>query len=175
MEINPYVERLRILEQVDSVQMQREASPDGEREGCPGCPYFWTCPVPHRTEDVPAPQEIEYADVADQLPARSEYRPRDESDIGFIDEWIEDDEPADEGFADAADDDLDAVDPDGADDPDVGMKEPAVEEPQLPVDGSRASDPRPRDSEVSGPGLSEPGLSRPRPRRGLRALLRRGR
>lgn len=162
MEINPYVERLRILEQVDSVQMQREASPDGEREGCPGCPYFWTCPVPHRTEDVPAPQEIEYADVADQLPARSAYRPRDESDIGFIDEWIDDED-------DDVDDEL--ADLDDATD----VTEPAVEEPQLPVDGSRASDPRPRDSEVSGPGLSEPGLSGPRPRRGLRALLRRGR
>ncbi len=89
MEINPSLARLRILEQQDSVQMQREAAPDDELAGCPGCPYFWSCPVPHRAENVDAPQEIELADVADQLPERAEYRPRDAEDIGWTDEWVE--------------------------------------------------------------------------------------
>lgn len=92
MEINPYDARLRMLQQLDGVQMQREAAPDDETAGCPGCPYFWTCPVPHKGEEVHAPEEIELEDVAEQLPSRGEYRPRDESDIGWTDVWIEDDE-----------------------------------------------------------------------------------
>ena len=59
MEINPYESRLRMLQQIDGVQMQREAAPDGETAGCPGCPYFWTCPVPHRGEEVREPEEID--------------------------------------------------------------------------------------------------------------------
>ncbi|QCR53075.1 hypothetical protein C1N80_05425 [Brachybacterium sp. SGAir0954] len=93
MEINPYDSRLRMLQQVDSVQQQREATPGEETAGCPGCPYFWTCPVPHRGEEVRAPEQIEIADVADQLAPRGEYRPRDESDVGWTDVWIETDEP----------------------------------------------------------------------------------
>lgn len=89
MEINPSLARLRILEQVDSVQLQREAAPDGELAGCAGCPYFWSCPVPHRAEHVAAPEDVDLSDVADQLPARAEYRPRDADDIGWTDEWIE--------------------------------------------------------------------------------------
>lgn len=92
MEINPSLARLRILEQVDGVQMQREAAPDDELAGCPGCPYFWTCPVPHRAENVDAPEDVDPADVADQLPARAAYRPRDADDIGWTDEWVEVDE-----------------------------------------------------------------------------------
>lgn len=92
MEINPYEARLRMLQQVDGVQMQREAAPDDETAGCPGCPYFWTCPVPHKGEKVRDPQEIELEDVADQLTPRGAYRPRDESDIGWTDVWIEDDD-----------------------------------------------------------------------------------
>lgn len=100
MEINPSLARLRILEQVDGVQMQREAAPDDELAGCPGCPYFWTCPVPHRAENVAAPEEIDLADVADQVPARAEFRPRDVDDIGWTDEWVEVDEPMDDDSAD---------------------------------------------------------------------------
>lgn len=92
MEINPYDARLRMLQQMDGVQMQREAAPDDETAGCPGCPYFWTCPVPHKGEKVRDPQEIELEDVADQLTTRGTYRPRDESDIGWTDVWIEDDD-----------------------------------------------------------------------------------
>lgn len=95
MEINPSLARLRILEQVDSVQLQREAAPDDELAGCPGCPFFWTCPVPHRAENVGAPADVDPADVADLLPARAAYRPRDAEDIGWTDEWVEvDEEPA---------------------------------------------------------------------------------
>lgn len=103
MEINPYEARMRILEAQDGVQMQREAAPDDELAGCPGCPYFWTCPVPHRGETVSAAPEIEVEDVADQIGSRSEYRPRDVQDIGWTDEWVDVDEDdagrTDEGSA----------------------------------------------------------------------------
>ncbi|GAB2540721.1 hypothetical protein [Brachybacterium huguangmaarense] len=89
MEINPSLARLRILEQQDSVQMQREAAPDDELAGCPGCPYFWTCPVPHRAANVTAHEDIEPDELADQLPERSAYRPRDADDIGWTDEWVD--------------------------------------------------------------------------------------
>ncbi|APX32964.1 hypothetical protein BH708_09845 [Brachybacterium sp. P6-10-X1] len=89
MEINPYESRLRMLQQIDGVQMQREAAPDEETAGCPGCPYFWTCPVPHRGEVVSAPQEIEPADARDVLGPRRSYRPRDESDVGWTDDWVD--------------------------------------------------------------------------------------
>lgn len=96
MEINPSLARLRILEQVDSVQLQREAAPDGELAGCPGCPFFWSCPVPHRAESVAAPEDVNLSDAVDQLPARAEYRPRGADDIGWTDAWIEVQEPADD-------------------------------------------------------------------------------
>lgn len=117
MEINPYESRLRMLQQMDGVQLQREAAPDDETAGCPGCPYFWTCPVPHKGEEVRAPQEIELEDVREQL-GGGEYRPRDESDIGWTDVWIEDDddESEDEFEPKASDDADDADDPDDADD-----------------------------------------------------------
>ncbi|MFC7375298.1 MULTISPECIES: hypothetical protein [unclassified Brachybacterium] len=89
MEINPYESRLRMLQQFDGVQMQREATPDEETAGCPGCPYFWTCPVPHRGEEVKAPAQIELEDVRDSLGPRTEYRPRDESDVGWTDTWVD--------------------------------------------------------------------------------------
>lgn len=91
MEINPYESRLRMLQQFDGVQMQREATPDEETAGCPGCPYFWTCPVPHRGEEVSAPEEIEPADVEGVLGPRRRYRPRDESDVGWTDDWVDED------------------------------------------------------------------------------------
>ncbi|WP_114853502.1 hypothetical protein [Brachybacterium sp. YJGR34] len=91
MEINPYESRLRMLQQIDGVQMQREATPDEETAGCPGCPYFWTCPVPHRGEEVRAPQEIELEEVRPELGPRREYRPRDESDVGWTDVWVDED------------------------------------------------------------------------------------
>jgi len=89
MEINPYEARLRMLQQIDGVQMQREAAPDEETAGCPGCPYFWTCPVPHRGEEVRAPEEIELEDVREALGPRKEFSPRDESDIGWTDVWVD--------------------------------------------------------------------------------------
>lgn len=89
MEINPYDSRLRMLQQIDGVQMQREAAPDEEAAGCPGCPFFWTCPVPHRGEEVRAPREIELEDVRGELSERREYRPRDESDVGWTDVWVD--------------------------------------------------------------------------------------
>lgn len=104
MEINPYDSRLRMLQQVDSVQQQREATPGEETAGCPGCRYFWTCPVPHRGEEVRAPAQIEIAVVADQLAPRGEYRPRDESDVGWTDVWIETDEQDETDEADEPDD-----------------------------------------------------------------------
>ncbi|MGP5125825.1 hypothetical protein ACTXKL_04745 [Brachybacterium tyrofermentans] len=91
MEINPYESRLRMLQQIDGVQMQREAAPDEETAGCPGCPFFWTCPVPHRGEEVKAPVDIEFADVEDVLGPRAAYAPRDESDIGWTDDWVDED------------------------------------------------------------------------------------
>ncbi|MBB5830355.1 hypothetical protein [Brachybacterium aquaticum] len=91
MEINPFESRLRMLQQIDGVQMQREAAPDEETAGCPGCPYFWTCPVPHRGEEVRAPQEIDPADVEDQVGPRRAYVPRDESDVGWTDVWVDED------------------------------------------------------------------------------------
>lgn len=108
MEINPYEARLRMLQQMDGVQMQREAAPDDETAGCPGCPYFWTCPVPHKGEKVRDPQEIELEDVADQLTPRGAYRPRDESDIGWTDVWIEDDDADGADIARIADDEAPA-------------------------------------------------------------------
>ena len=89
MEINPFESRLRMLQQIDGVQMQREAAPDEETAGCPGCPFFWTCPVPHRGEEVRAPKEIELEDVREILGTRREYAPRDESDIGWTDVWLD--------------------------------------------------------------------------------------
>lgn len=89
MELNPFDARLRMLQQMDGVQMQREAAPDEETAGCPGCPYFWTCPVPHRGEEVRAPEEIELEDVRDALGPRREFAPRDESDIGWTDVWVD--------------------------------------------------------------------------------------
>lgn len=124
MEINPSLARLRILEQVDGVQMQREAAPDDELAGCPGCPYFWTCPVPHRAENVEAPAEVDPADVADQLPARTAYRPRDADDIGWTDEWVEVEEPLT---------DVDATAHGGVDD---GAERPAADRPATGADGA---------------------------------------
>lgn len=89
MEINPLESRLRMLQQIDGVQMQREATPDEETAGCPGCPYFWTCPVPHRGEEVRAPAEIELEEVREILGPRREYSPRDESDVGWTDVWVD--------------------------------------------------------------------------------------
>lgn len=89
MEINPFESRLRMLQQMDGVQMQREAAPDEETAGCPGCPYFWTCPVPHRGEEVRAPEEIELEDVREALGPRREFSPRDESDVGWTDVWVD--------------------------------------------------------------------------------------
>lgn len=91
MEINPLESRLRMLQQIDGVQMQREAAPDEETAGCPGCPYFWTCPVPHRGEEVRAPEEINLEDVHEALGPRRAFSPRDESDIGWTDVWVDED------------------------------------------------------------------------------------
>lgn len=91
MEINPYESRLRMLQQIDTVAMQREAAPDEETAGCPGCPYFWTCPVPHRGEEVRAPQEPSAAEVEGALPGRRAFVPRDESDVGWTDVWLDED------------------------------------------------------------------------------------
>lgn len=111
MEINPYESRLRMLQQFDGVQMQREAAPDEETAGCPGCPFFWTCPVPHQGEEVRAPQEIELDDVQHELGPRRIFRPRDESDIGWLDDegdWDDEAETAQAvGWDDDADDDDD--------------------------------------------------------------------
>src|SRR5699024_3704606 len=90
MEINPYESRLRMLQQFDGVQMQREAAPDRRAAGGPGGPYFWTCPSPHQGEEGQAPQEIELEDVQHGLGPRRAFRPRDESDIG----WLDDDDEA---------------------------------------------------------------------------------
>lgn len=111
MEINPYVARQRMLEQFDGVRLQREALPDAETAGCPGCPYFWTCPVPHRGEEVIAPAEVEREDVVDQMGERVAFRPHDESDIGWTDRWIEEDV-----LDDDAHDDDDAPDADDVND-----------------------------------------------------------
>ncbi len=90
MEINPYDSRLRMLQQIDTVAMQREAAPDEETAGCPGCPFFWTCPVPHRGEEVRVPQEPA-AEVEELLPGRRPFVPRDESDVGWTDVWVDED------------------------------------------------------------------------------------
>ncbi|UEJ84198.1 hypothetical protein Bra3105_07815 [Brachybacterium halotolerans subsp. kimchii] len=92
MDINPYDTRQRILQAQDQVQVQREVAPDAELAGCPGCPYFWTCPVPHRGEEVRPPREIHLEDVTEEIGERRPFRPHDESDIGWTDVWIEDDE-----------------------------------------------------------------------------------
>lgn len=91
MEINPYDSRLRMLQQIDTVAMQREAAPDEETAGCPGCPFFWTCPVPHRGEEVRVPQEPAAAEVEELLPGRRPFVPRDESDVGWTDVWVDED------------------------------------------------------------------------------------
>lgn len=91
MEIDPFAARLRMLQQVDAVRMQREATPDEETAGCPGCPYFWTCPVPHRGEEVHAPLDVERDEVIELLGPRRAFTPRDESDIGWTDEWVDED------------------------------------------------------------------------------------
>lgn len=94
MDINPYEARLRILQVQDGVQMQREATPGTDTAGCPGCPFYWTCDVPHRAEDVAVPAEYDREEVADQVPSRGEYQPRDTGDIGWSDEWVEEDSPS---------------------------------------------------------------------------------
>ena len=91
MEINPFESRLRMLQQIETVAMQREAAPDEETAGCPGCPYFWTCPVPHRGEEVRAPQEPPAESAAEALPGRRDFVPRDESDVGWTDVWVDED------------------------------------------------------------------------------------
>jgi hypothetical protein len=91
MEINPYDSRLRMLQQIDTVAMQREAAPDEETAGCPGCPYFWTCPVPHRGEEVRAPQELALEEVREVPGPRRAFVPRDESDVGWTDVWLDED------------------------------------------------------------------------------------
>jgi hypothetical protein len=97
VDINPYEARMRILQAQDQVQVQREAAPDAELAGCPGCPYFWTCPVPHRGEEVRAPREIHRDELTEELGERRPYRPRDESDVGWTDIWIEDDPEPESG------------------------------------------------------------------------------
>ncbi|MFC0675669.1 hypothetical protein [Brachybacterium hainanense] len=94
MEINPFEARLRMLQLQDGVQMQREATPDEDTAGCPGCPYFWTCDVPHKAENVEAPAEYDREEVSEQVPGRAEYTPRGVEDIGWTDRWIEVDEPS---------------------------------------------------------------------------------
>lgn len=92
MEINPFDARMRMLDQRDGVQLLRTATPRDDTAGCPGCPYFWSCDVPHKTNDiVEAPEDIDVADAeaAGIIAPRSTYRPRDESDIGWTDQWIE--------------------------------------------------------------------------------------
>lgn len=100
MEINPYDARLRMLQQLDGVQQQREAAPDAETAGCPGCPYYWTCPVPHRGERVDAPDEVEREDVREALGPGRTFRPRDESDVGWTDVWVEEDKAEEPGDPD---------------------------------------------------------------------------
>jgi hypothetical protein len=80
VEINPYETRLRIQRAQDQVQMQREAAPDDDTAGCAGCPYFWTCDVPHRAARIDAPQELD-VDLDDVAPRRGAFRPLDASDI----------------------------------------------------------------------------------------------
>ncbi|WP_152352354.1 hypothetical protein [Brachybacterium subflavum] len=92
MDINPYDTRQRILQAQDQVQVQREVAPDAELAGCPGCPYFWTCPVPHRGEEVRPPREIHLEDVTEEIGERRPFRPHDESDIGWTDVWVEDED-----------------------------------------------------------------------------------
>lgn len=150
MEINPFEARLRMLQQWDGVRMQREAAPDAETAGCPGCPYFWTCPVPHRGEEVRAPEEIEPEDVAEELGPRRAFTPRDETDIGWTDVWVDE----------------------------HGLPL-TPEERDLPAqdEAGPAPDPEPApepDSEPASP-LSPPSPHSPAPRRGWRGLLRRRR
>lgn len=114
MEINPYDSRLRMLQQIDTVAMQREAAPDEETAGCPGCPFFWTCPVPHRGEKVRVPQEPTAAEVEELLPGRRAFMPRDESDVGWTDVWVDED-----GLR---------IDPEGLEQPEPAQElEPSVE------------------------------------------------
>ena len=40
---------------------------------------------------VRAPQELALEDAADALPARRAFVPRDESDVGFTDVWLDED------------------------------------------------------------------------------------
>lgn len=129
MEINPYIARQRMLEQFDGVRLQREALPDAETAGCPGCPYFWTCPVPHRGEEVIAPAEVDRDGVVDQMGERVAFRPHDESDIGWTDRWIEEDVPPgdwdDRNDSDDGVDEPDADDGDDRKDPLIGSAESA--------------------------------------------------
>src|SRR5690625_1933539 len=90
MENNPSESRPRLLQQFDAVQMQRAAAPDEETAGCPGCPYFWTCPSPQQGDAVPAPHESDLAAAQHELRPRRAFRPRDEPAIG----WLDDDEEA---------------------------------------------------------------------------------
>lgn len=125
MEINPYEARLRMLQLRDGVQMQREAAPDEETAGCPGCPYFWTCPVPHRGEEVRAPRDIELEDVTEALGPRRAFTPRDESDIGWSDVWVDED-----GLR---------IDPDELDDPTPDGSGPAA--PGVTAEPAHGDDP----------------------------------
>ena len=152
MEINPYVARLRMLQHVDGVQMQREATPDEETAGCPGCPYFWTCPVPHRGEEVRATPEVDYEDVADSLPSRRSFRPRDESDVGWTDTWVDE-----HGLT---------VDPDDDPDPESAEGRDATDEDTPEV-------PRTRD-DAAGPPTQDAGDPPARGPRGRRSAGRRG-
>ena len=91
MDINPYEARLRMLQLQDGVQMQREAVPDEETAGCPGCPYFWSCPVPHRGEEIRSAPEVDATQLEETTARRRAFRPHDESDIGWTDRWVDED------------------------------------------------------------------------------------
>ncbi|EWS79968.1 hypothetical protein [Brachybacterium phenoliresistens] len=180
MEINPYEARLRVLQLQDGVQMQREATPGTDTAGCPGCPYYWTCDVPHRAEDVHAPAEYDRDEVADQVPAREDYRPRDVDDIGWTDQWIEvDEEDADADALEEADGPAghDALAPEGASGPRPGpAADPEETDSARRSDAARRSDPaRPTAQERRRARRetadAEAALER-RPRRGWKDLLR---
>ena len=48
--------------------------------------------MPHRGEEVRAPDQVAIEEMSEQLTSRGPYRPRDESDVGWTDEWVETDE-----------------------------------------------------------------------------------
>lgn len=155
MEINPFEARLRMLEQMDGIRMQREATPDEETAGCPGCPYFWTCPVPHRGEEVRAPEEIELEDVRGTLGTRRDFIPRDESDIGWTDVWVDE-----EGLSIAEED----------------LRQVPSTEPPADTDTGTGIGTAAESATDAGPGTdAEAAPGTPRPRRTLRELFRRRR